>query len=467
MLGICLLPKFNKSALPSPQSWGLSIVFVGLFLMGGSARDDVESLALLHPIMILCCGAAVVTFKREHWLDNRGLLTCTAVVLLLAASYLFPLSALRGHFPNADGDAAEISAAVNSFSAWQPAAVAPTVARQSFFFLFAPLAVILFAVQLDRAELRLTLLLVIAVGVISGLMGILQLVGSNSGPLYLYRTTNNGSAVGLFANRNHAAVLLACLFPMLAVFVTNRGGKSSFQIFAIALVSILIPLLLVTGSRIGILSAIIGLIGGALLYISGPPLPGEPKAAKSAAPLVVAAVVSCLILVTMYFSRAEAIERIFADGGKNNDRGDFWNSSLQLFWHYFPWGFGPGGFAQVFQKVEPVSLLDRWYLNRLHNDWLETSLALGVPGIMLLLCGTGYYLIHSFRLWIRREGSRSSGNMGRMASIVIAILAVASLSDYPLRTPAIMGFAALALVWFIDAPRHPGVNHRERSNQEG
>ena len=41
--------------------------------------------------------------------------------------------------------------------------------------------------------------------------------------------------------------------------------------------------------------------------------------------------------------------------------------------------------------------------------------------------------------------------MGRMASIIIAMLAIASLSDYLLRTPAVAGAAALVLVWFAQA----------------
>src|SRR3546814_18783044 len=54
----------------------------------------------------------------------------------------------------------------------------------------------------------------------SGGLGLAQVIGPRDGPLYLYEITNNGSAVGLFANRNHQAALLACLFPMLAVYAS-------------------------------------------------------------------------------------------------------------------------------------------------------------------------------------------------------------------------------------------------------
>ena len=50
-----------------------------------------------------------------------------------------------------------------------------------------------------------------------------------------------------------------------------------------------------------------------------------------------------------------------------------------------------------------------------------------------------------------REGGREEVAVGRVASVVILILGIASLFDYPLRTPAMAGFAGLVLVWFAHA----------------
>ena len=159
--------------------------------------------------------------------------------------------------------------------------------------------------------------------------------------------------------------------------------------------------------------------------------------------------------MTVYFSRAESLERFFIDPELVNGRTEFWLAGLPLFWKFFPLGFGPGNFVPVFQVVEPIDMLSSVYLNRLHNDWLETALAFGVPGCIFILAGMVYFLRRSFILWLRMDGRRSSVAMSRMASIVIAILAMASISDYPLRTPAMAGFAALALVWFAHARRDP------------
>jgi O-antigen ligase len=270
-----------------------------------------------------------------------------------------------------------------------------------------------------------------------------------------YRITNHGGAVGLFANRNHAAVFLACLFPVLSVFAAqtdafNHIRRKMRQLIATMIAIVLIPLILVTGSRSGTLAAIIGLTGGVLLYTSTALTYRGSKTGRPIIPVLVVAVV-CLVFVTIYFSRAEAVDHIFAENGMANDRADFWTSSMALFWQYFPVGFGPGAFIAVFQVEEPVALLSGAYLNRLHNDWLETALTFGVPGLLLMLGGVCYYFWRTFTLWFRCDGARTSVALGRMASVVIAILAIASLSDYPLRTPAMMGFAALVCLWFAGA----------------
>lgn len=338
----------------------------------------------------------------------------------------------------------------------------PEATWQSFFSLFSPLAVFLFATQLTRDELTLTLPVVVFIGTVSGIMGVLQLAGSTEGSLYLYRTTNNGSAVGLFANRNHAAVLLACLFPILAVFATRSrgtrsGGSNIQQLIAMSVAILLVPLILVTGSRAGMLTGIIGMIGGTVLYSSQIPASNLQKKDGSRTFILVATVLLCLVFATIYFARAEALDRLFADANTASSRAEFWTSSVNLFWKYFPFGFGPGSFVSAFQNEEPVSLLSQSHLNRLHNDWLETGLTFGIPGILLMISGVVYYARRSFLLWFRMDGRRSAVVLGRMASILIAILGVASMSDYPLRTPAMMGLAAVVLLWFAEARREPKV----------
>jgi hypothetical protein len=451
------LPKLTPLNLPSLQFSGLFVTFTGLFLMGGSSRSDVQSLMVLTPLMILSCGAALLTVKSYHWREHKGLAAFFSVVCLFVALYLLPLSAAPADFFSAEVGRGPMPAIAN-LPVTQQILSPSAAAWQSLFSLSAPTAVLLWAMQLNRNELSLTVTLLIFVGTVSGIIGVLQLAASASGPLYFYSITNNGSAVGLFANRNHAAVLLACLFPMLAALATqgrttNSRDRNTSNLIAVALSVSLIPLILVTGSRSGMLAAIIGLFGGMLLYISRAPSRRGSAATMSAVLIVVAVLVLCLVSATLYYSRAEAIERLFGEATLTNGRSDFWKSSLPLFWRYFPLGFGPGLFVPVFQEIEPTTRLGGVYLNRLHNDWLETALTFGVPGVVLMLAATIYYFHRTFILWMGMDGARSAVALGRMASVIMAILAIASVSDYPLRTPAMAGFAALVLVWFTHARR--------------
>lgn len=100
----------------------------------------------------------------------------------------------------------------------------------------------------------------------------------------------------------------------------------------------------------------------------------------------------------------------------------------------------------AFQVDEPITLLNGSHLNKLHNDWLEVGVTFGVSGVLLMFGGVLFYFWRTFHLWFRSDGERSSSALGRMASVVIA-----SLSDYPPRTPALMCFAALVCLWFIGA----------------
>ena len=438
------------------------MVLAALFLMGGSSRSDVQSLAILTPVTALCCGVALLTCGQEHLRDKKFWLGGFALLFLLVAFYLVPFPAeLRAMSQGGDSLAA-VRDKANLPNMSSALSITPTATWQSFFSLFAPFAVFLFAMQLTRDELILTLPIVIFIGAISGIIGVLQLAGSTEGSLYLYRITNNGSAVGLFANRNHAAVLLACLFPILAVFAkksrgTGSGGRNMPKLFAMSVAILLVPLILVTGSRVGLLTSIIGMIGGALLYGSQLSTNNLQKKDPARTYILAASVMLCLVFATIYFARAEAIDRLFSDASTAISRAEFWTASLNLFWKYFPFGFGPGSFVPVFQSEEPFVLLSQSYLNRLHNDWLETGLIFGVPGILLMISAVVYYARRSFLLWFRMDGRRSAVVLGRMASVIIAILGIASMSDYPLRTPAMMGLAALVLLWFAEARREPKV----------
>ncbi len=450
----------RKIKKPAPQFWLLAFFLLILFATGGASRIDVQSLIMLRPLSIIVCAIACITLRREHLAGYGWLLGWTGTIFLLALLHLVPLPPSIWQSLAGRQDLVDVEKLSGLAGIWRPLTLVPITGWHALLSLFAPLAIILLGIQLNRDDLSRLLPLVIIFATISGLLGLLQVIGDPQGSLYLYRITNNGSAVGLFANRNHAATLLACLFPMLVVYaVTARGESDAVRIrklFAAAIALVLVPLILVTGSRSGLVSSVVGLATAAFLYRQPNDVRavrrGNPNRVK-ALPIFGGLVVIGLACLTYFLSRAEAIERLFNQGATEDGRTDFWAVSISLFWKYFPWGSGSGSFVEAYQIVEPTRLLDATYLNRAHNDWVETAVTFGLPGVVALAVAVIAFGNRSYRLWCSADGSKRSVAFGRLASMIMMIIAIASASDYPLRTPIMMGLFAICALWMTDARR--------------
>lgn len=457
-VGLALLKLMPLVKTTSLQFWFLAGFLIIVFMTGGASRGDVQSLAVLIPLSIIATATALFTLRITHIQDHAVLIWGALAVFGVAALYAVPLppniwSALPGREL-----IVEIQTAVGLDGAWRPISLSPTNGWQALASLFAPLAILLFGVQLDREERYNILPLLIGLGALSGILGLMQTAGGPESALYFYDITNNGSAVGLFANRNHSATLLGCLFPMLVVFAggtATSDTQKTRQLIAAIMALVLVPLILVTGSRSGLFTAVMGLVGAALLYRRAPAERRTPNSSSSFSfrwglIIGVLAVLS-LGLMTIYFARAEAIDRLLVTGSDSDRRHDVWMVSSELFWTYFPLGFGPGNFAEAFKAVEPVHTLEANYLNRAHNDWLELAASLGLLGLLMASAAAVYYVRQSFRIWRQMNARRHSVMFARMAGIAVAIIVVASIPDYPLRTPIMMCVFVLMLLWFNDA----------------
>lgn len=444
----------------SAQYWILAFFLMILLATGGASRIDVQSLVLLRPLSVIVCALACMTLRRAHFVDRAWLLGWAGAIFLLPLLHLIPLPPLIWQSLAGRQDLIDVEKLAGLSDIWRPLTLAPMNGWHALLSLFVPLAVVLLGIQLNRDDLFRLLPLLIALAALSGLLGLLQVIGDPQSSLYFYRITNNGSAVGLFANRNHAATLLACLFPMLAVYAaTARGEADGVRmrlLVATAIAIVLVPLVLVTGSRSGLVGAVVGLVAAALLY-------GQATDARSvrrrrserikSLPILIGVAVISLALLTYLLSRAEAIERLLIETSDGDERTDFWAVSIDLFWKYFPWGSGSGSYVEAFQLVEPTRLLDATYLNRAHNDWVETAVTFGLPGFLTLTAAVIAYGIRSYRLWRSADGSKRSVAFGRLASVMIAMIAIASASDYPLRTPTMMGLFAIYALWLTEAGR--------------
>lgn len=451
-------PTMNRSSLShqlgrlSPRFWVLAVFLAFAFLIGGGSRSDIESLMILRPVSAVVLAYALSGLSardiRGHWVP----LLVAILAVLLCMVQLVPLppsiwQALPGRDLIVDIDhAAELGAI------WRPVNMTPQDGWNALFALLPPLAALILAVQLRRDEKWALIPVIVGVALFSGIIAVLQLGGPSNGPLYFYRITNLGAAVGLFANRNHQAVFLATIIPMLAVSASAHVRFPIDQrlrgLLALAIGLFIVPLILVTGSRAGLIVSVLGLIGAAILF----GLPRQKRLAHEATamPKLWLALLGVVILIsagaTMWLGRAVALERLFAEPAGIELRYRAWAPMWEMTLRYFPIGSGFGSFPDLFAVHEPYALLSPTTFRHAHNDWLELLFTGGIPALLLLSVAVVAVIVTVVRSFGPGH-EKTIVLMTRLGLCVIGMLAVASAVDYPLRTPSISCLFAVAVAW--------------------
>ena len=454
----------RKSYKVRPNSWAgwlLAIYVVLVFTLGGGSRADIQSLIILRPLAVALGALGLWHLTREHIRPHLFLFIMAGSFFSLILLHLMPLPPLFWNALPGRHLVAEIDNTLGLMGVWRPLSLVPTATWNALFALVVPFTVLIISVQLDREQLFELLPIILVIGLVSGFLGLLQAIGPAQGPLYFYRITNSDMAVGLFANRNHQAVFLATLFPMLAVFA-SAGVRSTNQLrlrgwASLAAAGFLIPLILVTGSRAGLLATVIGLVSSIFLY--RPPenlTPEKRKGVKSYARYIYVAIgAASFVAVTFLMARAEAIERLLSADATEDLRWATLGPIINAAWQYFPIGSGIGSFVEVYQVHEPASALVINYVNHAHNDWVEILLTTGLPGALLAGLALWGYFKGAWSVVGRERSAGRDAQFARLGAVILGMLALASLTDYPLRVPSLSCLFVVAAVW-LSAGRKTG-----------
>jgi O-antigen ligase len=298
-----------------------------------------------------------------------------------------------------------------------------------------------------RGRLLLARILV-GIACASALLGLMQFAAGGT-TLHLFRTTSEDSAVGLLANRNHQAAFLACALPIggaLAGIRAERQGISRRDL-AIGLPAALLLLmgLGATGSRMGLLLGLIGVIAAAVIFLMTGRTGDRIREAGArlwftagAAFLVVLAACSALVW------RSGTLLRLAADP-VDQTRVAALAPMFSAARAFFPLGAGFGTFDPVFRRFEPETSLSTIYLNQAHNEPVQLAIEGGFPALLLLLM----FLVWWSQAALRSVRPRASGARHALGMAMVAttlILMLSSLVDYPLRTPLLSGVFAIASV---------------------
>lgn len=451
-----------RRGAPPQRAYVAIALLLAAFLLGGGSRADIASLLLLRPLSAVVLVYALWKYGSLFW-QERWLPGLVIAVVLLPVLHLVPLPpAIWSELPGR-GVAADSFRAAGMSLPWQAISMTPNATLNALLALMLPVATLLLCFSLDRDQQAGLLRVALVIGMASGLLGLLQAIGSPTSPLYLYRITNNGMAVGLFANRNHQAIFLACLLPLLAAhlsLIKARQETVTFQkTLTIAAAVFLIPLILVTGSRNGLL--LMGLAIPAAFWIYRAPLAvgrriemsSARKLSFSAYITIGAGMVALLVFASL---RAPAFNRLFAEDVASDMRWTSFSTLMHAAGELFPFGSGLGSFVEIYKVYEPYNLLSPNYFNHAHNDYMEIWVTGGLPAVLILLIAA-VLLFGAVRLAIRPDQRMSSSRddliLLRTGVSVLTLLAIASVGEYPLRTPSLAAFAALAVAWIVSVYR--------------
>lgn len=431
----------------------MTLYLLLLAFMGGGARSDIQSLVILRPVSAAVLGYALWGMTWEQVRPFRFLVFFAIALAVLVMLHLIPLPPAIWMLLPGRELVTEVDRAAELGVVWRPISMVPSQTWNALYSLIVPFAVLAMMLRLTREQRFKLILVIILIGLFSGFVGLLQVISTRDGSLYFYKITNFGAAVGLFANRNHQAIMLACLFPIITVYAsTGLQTMDQFRLRA-ALAGgaalFLIPLLLVTGSRTGLIIGLLGLLVSALLY-RHPQFSRSPKRKIrrfNLGYLLAGAAALGIAALTVIMSRAESFDRLLADDGTEDLRFALWPLVLELAGKYFPIGSGIGTFVEAYQIDEPLQLLDQSYVNHAHNDWLEILMTGGAPAAFFVVLAVAIWARFSYFLLVSRNEGQRDIVLAKLGALIIFMLALASLSDYPLRVPSLASIFVIAAVW--------------------
>lgn len=426
----------------------LLIMFFGaLCIAGGASREDVVAQSVIRGAAVLAMLTQIV-FGRIPQIGRYP--ACSFLLggmIAIAGLQLVPLPPAM--WTSLPGRAIIVTSPLGS-NGWRPLNLVPDAGWNALFSLLVPLSTLLLLSALSIKSVSRAKYLLIAATIFSALLALLQAAAiAPENPLI------NGSAIdyaGIFANRNHQAVFLA-IGILVSWFWGAQGGRSwrsRRQWLSICIIVLLFVSILVAGSRAGALLGAIATVFGPLFTLSRRRARGSRRHVLVFWPVAALVIVGGATALSVYFGRALSLDRATS----LTLDSEFRLRSLATVWAvaktYFPFGAGLGSFDNVFRIAEPFSLLEPTYFNHAHNDFLEIIIETGIFGLVLLL-GALIWGARRFIASLFQDGAAE--RTSRLGGLIMILVIIASVSDYPARTPMLMATVMLAACWLTDGSR--------------
>lgn len=462
--------------MPSPLFALCGAVLLLALLTGGGTHSgylgDVAAQILSIPLLI---GAlhAVSDEKSVCKKQARIALIACAICVGIVFIQLFPLP-----FDVWAGREAFLASGEGTRSshlqfAWSTLSLTPQATWAAAVSLLVPLSLFSSVMQLGHGQRMLLCRLILAAGAVSLLLGFFQVAQGPESPFRFYGFTNPDDAVGFFANRNHFAAFLNVtlvlsgiwLAQTIEVFMDKRGpGDSSVLWFAVAAAFFIaiVAALVMTRSRSGVLIAIVVLTGVVLMIFlhNRSNLMPVQLGNKKRLGRVSLAVAVFAALFALQFGLGRILDRFQADPTEDL-RLPINVTTFTAAFRALPFGTGLGSFVPVYAAAEKPEDTVPWFVNRAHDEFAEFFLETGILGVFLIAAFLVWFGRVFFAVWIkpRSDSPAYDSLLACASSLIILVLLLHSLVDYPLRTTA-LGALFACFCGILAAPVAPAPRER-------
>lgn len=417
---------------------GFLIIALGLG-GAGTAYPLLEALIRLMALSVVlwvCVGP-----QRVLWRGSASAVLClVAALVLLIVAQIIPLPPSVWHHLPYHAIAEQVDAAAG-FDVWRSLSLTPDATGAALPALLPPMAGWLAFMAITGRDRRKLLMQVGLMAVLSASLGLLQAGERDVDGLFPFKTMHRDFGIGLFVNRNHQACFLLMVMP-LVLALARLTRRTLWRWAGLAAIILLGLGVIATESRTGLF--LLPVVGLAMAFQAGI----LQSRLKLAAVVLAAAVaipllwISPMVQITLHRLSASA----------DDGRFDYWGNTQHVLPDVLPWGAGLGSFRQVYASIEPLGEVGHLFVEHAHDDYLEWLVEAGWPGVavlagLLLAIGFGYR--QTLRLHVAGSERRALAHAGLIGSLV---LIACSLTDYPVRMPALAMLGGVLLALIMPAP---------------
>lgn len=422
--------------------WLATLLLLVAYVFGGRTT----------PVTQLIYGSATgLALLAWLWLPGRAggrmdwlVMACGLVVLLVHLVQLIPLPPAIWHALPGRGVELDALNLIGAGNDYMPISLAPFKTQQALLAILTPVVLLYMTLMLSEEERTRMLAVIVALGLLTVLVGALQLAGGQANFARFYEYNYDSPYLtGFNENRNTTAELLnysaLALVALCRVLGRRLTPRRQIVILVGGVMTFVLAVVL-TGSRSGVLAAILPMVL-MLTVFRWPPIRMTGRSVAIGG----GALVLCVVVLVALAANPRVLQTSerFSTIGEDL-RWQIHQDTRFAIGQYWPVGAGMDSFRAVFPLAERLEYVQPKIVNRAHSDYLELMLEAGIPGLIALAAIAG---IVAFRIGANLvlPGSRVRKSHSFFALAVVCILALHSLVDYPVRTIATASIVAVAV----------------------